>query len=391
VTEPLSLPQGTERRSSGSHTASAISSLHYLGVSHRTAPVDLLALVQFSTDARDATLAAARTEGDVTRLVIVSTCNRVELYAAADGLAADAVRDALMRLLVRGDPARTAALLPHVQFASGDDAARHLFRVTAGLESLVLGEPQILAQVTAALRAATAAHAASPLLKRVFKRAIAAAQMVHRHVWRSAGATSVSAVASTIAARAARETLAHTTDCVHDPVHDPHVVVVGAGTMARLAVKALRGEGIARITIANRTAARAKALAERYEADVAALTALPTLAAEAQAIVVAAAAPSPLITTEIAARRDAHSTPLTIIDIGMPRLVDAAVGMLDGITLVDLDSIYSHIDRAVAERSTVVTVAHAEVERAVRAFLADDGARADRRVTTTVRAMAVPS
>lgn len=336
--------------------------------------MDVLALAQFTDEARDAALARARRDPALERLVVVSTCNRVELYTASATLNAETAQRVLSEYLTRGDDQLAEALAPHLRFAAGDAAVRHLFHVAAGLDSLVLGEQQILAQISAALGAANAAHAVSPMIKRTFKAAVEAGHRARTDAWQAAGATSISAVAADAAFEAC---VAHSGD---GTATDAHVAVIGAGMMARLAVKALRARGVGRITIANRTVARAESLAARYEARGVGLTELSSVLRDAHAIVVAAAAPTVLVTAvTIAAARAAGNSdadqeaasPLTIVDIGMPRMVETSVRALPGVTLVDLDTIRSHIDRAVSGRHQVLADAEGVIDQAVHAFLAE--------------------
>ncbi|MGH9313986.1 MAG: glutamyl-tRNA reductase, partial [Vicinamibacterales bacterium] len=225
-------------------------SLILVGLSHRTAPIELREQVDFST--RDVARAvrdlAARRSAD--ECVILSTCNRVEIYAVADPGAA---RPAIGRFVAEYHGLPADRLDPHLYLQLDAAATRHLFRVAGGLDSLVVGEPQILGQVKQAYQVAADAHATGPLLNRLFHCAFAAGKRVRAETGIGEGAVSVSYAALAMA----RKILGELTGLT--------ALIIGAGEMAKLTATHLRSQGVGEIAVASRTLASAAALAGRVE------------------------------------------------------------------------------------------------------------------------------
>src|SRR5262249_6367821 len=246
------------------------------GIDHRTTPVDLREALAFRHEGLDSAYAALARRELVREAVLVSTCNRVEIYAAVEG---DTVADACARFLAEHHGLAWEALAPHVVVRRGADAARHLFRVAAGLESLVVGEPQILGQVKEAFAASERARRTGPLTSRLFSAAFTVGKRVRSETGLGEGAVSVSYAAIALARK------------IFGTLAGRQVLVLGAGEMAELTGVHLRAQHVGAITIASRTLTTAEALAGRLAGTAIPWAALPDALKSADIVVSATGAP----------------------------------------------------------------------------------------------------
>jgi glutamyl-tRNA reductase len=322
-----------------------------LGVSHRHATVELLDRLTFTED--DLAKAYRRIADDpaIDEAVIVSTCNRVEVYGAVPSYHAGF--QALKRILTetRGiEPEELAeSLYAHYEI----EAAEHAFAVASGLDSMVLGEPQILAQVREALKSAEAEGAAGPAVTALFHAAARAGRRVRSE-------TSVGAAPDAFVAAGA--------DLAGGALGDlagRHAVVVGAGQMAALAVKHLRGRGVATVRVLNRSLERARALAERTEAEHGDLDELPAALAAADLLVSATGAAGTVVPAAMLVGRD---RPLFVMDLAVPRDVEPDARSLPNVTLVDIDDLRETLAVRAAEAAQDIDRAHAIVAEEVHRF-----------------------
>lgn len=320
-----------------------------VGVSHHSAPLAMRERLAFDPAQRDALLAELAPE--LPEAAAIVTCNRTELYglgAAGPALAA----------LARHAGLTSAELTPYVERECGAAAARHLFRVAAGLDSLVLGEPQILGQVRAAIEAARAAGRGGPVLERLFNRAIVAGKRARSETPISQGAGSVSH-AAVMLAREALGTLA-----------GRRGLVIGLGEMGLVVARNLAAYGVHDLALCNRTEARAAAVAPMIGARVVPWAGLRAALAEADVAITATSAREPILDRATLARilAERAGRPLLLIDIAVPRDVDPAADGLPGLLLRDLDA----LDRIRAEglrgREAVIPQVEAIVEEEVAAF-----------------------
>ena len=288
--------------------------------------------------------------GAATEAVLVSTCNRTELYAALPPQAdVESGCAALRRAL---GPATDA-----VQVRLGAEAATHLFRVASSLESMVLGEPQILGQVKDAFAAAQAAGTVGPLLGTVFNRAFRAAKQVRTDTAIARCAVSVGYVAVELA------------KTIFGDMRDVDVLIVGAGKMAVLAAKNLAGSGARRVTVANRTVANAEAIAAPQGWTAAPADDLTGLLTRADVVICSTGAPEPVLTRELVAGvlKKRRYRPLFLIDIAVPRDIDPACAELQDVYAYDIDDLEA-VSRKNAEQRVE---AAAEGERIVAAAISD--------------------
>jgi glutamyl-tRNA reductase len=302
-------------------------------------------------------------------LTMVATCNRSELYAWHTEGDPDEACSALASRWV-GRPSEARALLATATRRSGAQAARHLLRVAAGLESQVLGDGQILGQIRGAYRLAAETGAAGPVLHRLFDTALRTGKCVQSETAISLGRNSVGAEAAALAAHRFG-TLTHT-----------RVVVVGSGVTGERAARQLVKLGARDVILVNRTAGRSAALAADMHARSAPYETLHCQIAMADIAVVATGADSPVVLADAlaTARHNCGSSgsPLLVIDLAMPRNVEGAVAALPGVTVVDLDALHVPIAAAEDARRTAVPAAEGIVETELQHFTDWLGAAAAR-------------
>ncbi len=324
------------------------------GISHRTAPLAVRERAAFSPEETPGALDRLVHEAGFAEGLILSTCNRTELYVRGGEDAARRASGFLERLR----PDAWSDLRPHVRICEGDEAVRHLFRVAAGLESLILGEPEIVRQMNEAYGLACSAGAAGPLLHRAVPRALSIGKRVRSETGICRGTASVAGAAAELAGRVFRD------------VSGLSILTIGAGETVATALVALRSRGGGRLVVANRTQERAERLAARFAGVAAPLSDVARLAADADVIVAATSASEPLLTArELAphlARRGAR--PLLVLDLGVPRDVEPAVGALDGVFVHTIDDLHAIAERGRAERAAEAPKAEAIVCAALSDF-----------------------
>jgi glutamyl-tRNA reductase len=330
--------------------------LFLLGVSHRTAPVEVRERLDFASRGLDHALAALAARQGPSETVVVSTCNRAEVYAACEDVAA--AREDLLGFLCEYHSLEHGAVAPHLYEKADGAAAQHLFRVAAGLDSLVVGEPQILGQVKDAYAAAADLRTAGPVLNKVFPWSFTVGKRVRTETALSEGAVSVSFAATSLARKIFGELRGRT------------VLVVGAGEMGKLTAQHLRSQGVERMIITSRTLAHASALADAIGGTALPWDELPSALGAADIVITATGATLPIFTRSQvdAAMRHRRSRPLFLIDIALPRDVDPAVGDLEAVFLYDLDDLRAIVEENLSRRASEVARAEAIVTDEVRKF-----------------------
>ncbi len=338
-----------------------VPTIHCLGLNHRTAGLDLREQVAFSEEDIRAALARlgcgknGSRPADVSEMVILSTCNRTEIYAVAP------TEDfqTLEAFLADARQVAPETLHPHLYRYRDADAAAHLFRVASGLDSLVLGEPQILGQVTRAWELARGQGTVRAVLGRLFQAAVHTGKRARTETTISHNPASVATMAVHLAAQTVKDFEA------------ARVLVLGAGEMAEQAVEALRVRGVSHVRVMNRTLSKAEALAARWGGEATTFEALLPSLAWADIVLTSTGAPHTLIDARhvqetLAARAD---RPLVLLDIAVPRDVEPAVGEIAGVHLYDLDALQDHLEDALASRRAAVPQVEAIVEEEVAAFM----------------------
>ncbi|ODU50861.1 MAG: glutamyl-tRNA reductase [Lysobacteraceae bacterium SCN 69-48] len=321
-------------------------SLHVLGINHQTAPVSLRETVAFGPDTLRHALASLRAQAGVQEAVLLSTCNRTELYARSDN-GPDALANWLAGQQRAGDDLH-AYLYRHDEA----DAVRHLFRVATGLDSLVLGEPQILGQVKQAWNDARDAGSLGGPLDRAFQQAFATAKRARTET--TIGRNPVS-VAST-AVRLAQESFAR--------LDESDVLLIGAGETIELAARHLVAGKVRRLLIANRTLAHAQDLARRHGGFALPLEELDRHLAEADIVISATAARQPILQraqVEQALRARRHR-PMLLLDLAVPRDIAEDVATLRDVFLYTVDDLERAIEDNRAARRNAAEQAEAIIE-----------------------------
>jgi len=306
--------------------------------------VELREAVDFSRAGLDAAVTALASRNVAREAVVVSTCNCAEIYAAAD---ADAAADTCARFIAEYHALPWDRIAPHIFTLRGAEAARHLFRVAAGLDSLVVGEPQILGQVKDAFAAANGVKHTGALTSRLFNTAFTVRKRVRSETGLGEGAVSVSYAAIALARKIFRD------------LKGLNVLILGAGEMAELTGVHLQAQQVKQIAIASRTLATAEALATQLGGRAVPWTALSPALTAADIVVTATGATEPVLTRARVeeAMRPRRGRPLFIIDIALPRDVEADAGSLDQVFLYNIDDLQAIVQENMARRA-------AELERA---------------------------
>jgi glutamyl-tRNA reductase len=330
-----------------------------VGVSHRTAPLAVRESLAFAKDRLAEALVALRAETGAAEAMILSTCNRVEVYARQDDPGAV---EAVERFLARYHGRDGRELQPVLYRLADADAIRHAFRVAASLESMVIGEPQILGQVKEAYQAAEEAGTLGSSLNALRNRTLAAAKRVRTETGIGRNAVSVSYVAVELARK------------IFGELKDKNVLLVGAGKMSELAAKHLVRSGGRATVLGGRTFEKAAELAAALGGKAAPFESLRDELARTDIVISGTGAPGIVIQvadveSARAARRRRHARPLFLIDIAVPRDVDPAVGRLGGVFLYDLDDLKAVTEANLRERLKEAAAAEALVDREVREFL----------------------
>ncbi|HEY1913308.1 MAG TPA: glutamyl-tRNA reductase [Vicinamibacterales bacterium] len=329
-----------------------------VGISHRTAPIEVRERVDFQTRAVAVeALAALAARGSAREAVIVSTCNRAELYVACDEAAT--TRADLVRFLADFNGIAPADLTPHLYDVTDLDMARHLFRVAAGLDSLVVGEPQILGQVKDAHTVAADAQTSGPVLNRLFHASFAVGKRVRTETGLGSGAVSVSFAAVSLARK------------IFGDITGRSVAVIGAGEMGKLTAMHLKSQGVQHVTILSRTMAHAARTAEAIGgASAAPWDEMDAVLAASDIVVTATGAASPILTKARIEQvmRPRRNRPLFVIDIAMPRDVEPAAGEIEQVFLYNIDDLQATVRENLARRSSEVARAEAIVAEEVDKF-----------------------
>jgi glutamyl-tRNA reductase len=333
--------------------------LFLLGVSHRTAPVDLRERLDFSSRDLGAAVEAVAARPSMAESVVLSTCNRSEIYVASEDPAR--ARDELVTFLSDYHHVPAHAFQPHLFALENSAAVAHLFRVAAGLDSLVVGEPQILGQVKDAFQSATNKRCVGPVLRHVFQWSFGVGKRVRTETALGEGAVSVSFAAVALARK------------IFGRLQGRHVLVVGAGEISSLTAQHLRAQGVGDIVITSRTHAHAETLAAEVGGMAVPWEGMIAALGSAEIVITATGSPRPIITRtqlEAVQGRRARSNPLFIIDVAVPRDVDSAVGDIEQVFLYNIDDLQSIVEENLSRRAAEVERAESIVNEEVTKFMA---------------------
>jgi glutamyl-tRNA reductase len=336
-----------------------------VGLNHTTAPVSLREKVAFPADQLGQAVASACAWFDNGRqhpqeTAILSTCNRTEVYgASANDHQIEALIDQTAHFIADYHKLAYADLRPYLYALPQDDAVRHAFRVASGLDSMVLGEPQILGQMKDAVRQADAAGGLGTYLHQMFQRTFAVAKEVR-------STTEIGAHSVSMAAAAVRLSLR-----IFDKLADQHVLFIGAGEMIELCATHFAAQHPKSLTIANRSLDRAEDLAQRFGGRAMRLAELPEQLARFDVVVSCTASSLPIIglgMVERAVKARRHK-PIFMVDLAVPRDIESEVGRLNDVFLYTVDDLGTAIQIGAENRQSAVAQAEAIIETRVSAFM----------------------
>jgi len=326
-----------------------------IGLSHRSTPLSVLERTTIATEDLPKLLSDACSRDHLSEAVILSTCNRTEVYAYAEKFHG-AYQD-VRNLLAEASGLPPEAFSDHIYAHYDDDAVEHLFGVAAGIRSAVVGETEILGQVKQAWELARTEGAAGSVLNRLFRQALVVGKRARTETAISQHITS----ASQAAVAMADEHLGGLTRA--------HVLVLGAGDMAEGTAKALKAGGVKELQVANRTQSRAEEVAERVGAQVVPMVEFGASLAASDVLLTSTASPGSVIRVDDMAVINGarRGNPLLIVDVAVPRDVDPAVGELEGVTLLDMEDIRVFVakglDARKVEMAGVESIVADEVDR----------------------------
>jgi glutamyl-tRNA reductase len=326
-----------------------------IGVSHKTAPVAVREKLALPPARATEFLRDLRGDAAVREAVAISTCNRTELYVVGDPVEAET---AALGMLARQAGIRPTELAGPMYSLRNCDAARHLYRVTSGLESMVIGEAEVQGQVKRAHEHALDSGTVGPLTNRLFRAALATGKRVRTETAIGDGHLSTSSVAVALA----REELGD--------LRGRNVILIGAGETGELTAEALAAEGVETIFVANRRRDRALSLAKRFGGATVSFDDLPAELGRADMVLASTASPHPIIgedeMAEVMGARGGR--PLLMIDLAVPRDIDAACGELPGVTLHDIDDLQAVIARNRHVRQVEARRAEGIIEEEIQHF-----------------------
>ena len=331
-----------------------------LGLNHATAPLDLRGRFAFSNDQLAPTLKGFRQRMQrASEVAIVSTCNRTELYLADDPAHASALINPAVDWLAEVGGVGSQVLRDHAYVLEGGAAARHAFRVASGLDSMVLGEPQILGQMKQAVREANTAGTLGSTLHQMFQRSFAVAKEVRSST--EIGAHSISMAAASV--RLASQ--------LFEDLRELKVLFVGAGEMIELVATHFAARSPRAITVANRTLERGEKLAGRFGAEALRLADLPARLAEFDVVISCTASSLPIIglgAVERALKLRKHR-PVFMVDLAVPRDIEPEVAQLPDVYLYTVDDLSALVQTAGEKRQAAVAQAEAIIESGVQGFV----------------------
>ena len=317
-----------------------------VGFNYKSAPIEIREMLQFSEETLSEAMTELKTRKSILENVIVSTCNRTEVYAVVDQLHTG--RYYIKQFLADWFDLDKEAFSSYLRIAEEDGALEHLFRVAAGLDSMVLGETQILGQVRDAFFKAQKAKTTGTVFNELFKQTITFAKRAQHESAIGEQAVSVSYAAVELGKK------------IFGDLKDKHVVILGAGKMSELAAKNLQGSGTTEITVINRTYENAVALAEKFQAKTAHMDDLTSVLENADILISSTGASNAVLTKETLApiQKKRKGKALFLVDIAVPRDLDPAIASLDNVFLYDIDDLQHIVDENLAARK----VAAQEIE-----------------------------
>lgn len=325
-----------------------------VGLSHKTASIEVREKVTYPSHALQEALQTLTAYEGIKEAVIVSTCNRTEIYVTA--FSVEVGSDAVIDFMASSHGFPLGKLEPHLYIKSGEDVVAHLFQVVSSLDSMVLGEAQIQGQIRSAYKAAEEAKYTSDLLNQLFRQALSVGKRVRAVTDIGANSVSISTAAVTLAKR------------IFDSLEGRRILIVGAGEMSELTAQYLKELGARSVVVANRTYERAQEIAQNFDGEAIKFDQLESYLSEADIVISSTAAPGyvikPAMVKAACRKRRGHS--LLLIDIALPRDIDPACNKLHDVYVYDIDDLEGiielHKEERKAEAEKVKLIIIEEVE-----------------------------
>lgn len=329
--------------------------LFALGLNHTTAPVEIREKVAFSGDMLPGVLSELKHQQGIEEVAILSTCNRTEIYCSLE----DASQQELMTWLSRFHKLKLQDIQPFMYAHPDANAVKHLLRVACGLDSMVLGEPQVLGQLKSAYKTAVNAGSIGQLLGRLFQHSFHVAKEIRSNTEIGSHPVSIAFAAVRLGQQ------------IFGNLDDRTALLVGAGETIELTARHLHDKGLHRMIIANRTLERSQHLASEFSAYAISLDDIPNHLDEADIIITSTGSPQPLITRAMvnqAIKKRKHR-PIYIVDIAVPRDVEPQVGELDDVYLYSVDDLQGVIDENIRNREQAAKQAEEIIDTQVSQYM----------------------
>ena len=309
-----------------------------VGLNYKTAPVEIREKLSFIESELPKAMAALKKEKSILEDVIVSTCNRTEIYAVVDQLHTG--RYYIKQFLAKWFDIPVNQFDEHLYIREDDDSLHHLFRVTSGIDSMVLGETQILGQVKKSFLEAQEVGTTGTIYNHLFKQAVTFAKRAHNETTINENAVSVSYAAVELAKK------------IFGSLKNKHVAILGAGKMGELAIQNLYGNGVGKVTVVNRTFEKAEKLASKFNGDAKSMQELQCMLLEADILISSTGATDYVIDYELMqfVERLRKGKPLFMVDIAVPRDIDPSISDLPNVFLYDIDDLQGIVEANLAER-----------------------------------------
>ncbi len=336
-----------------------------VGLSHRTAPVEVREKLSISEQSMEHSLKSLKSNDQVLEVSILSTCNRLEIYTLLRH--PDLGLEAIKEFLMDHSGLEEKNLFPHLFTYNQEEAVAHLMRVSAGLDSLVLGEGQILSQVKKMLRLGQEHHSMGPILNRLLTQSVSTGKRVRSETNLGTGAVSISSAAVELAQLKLGQSQGRDQLVTLEP---EKVAVIGAGRMSRLLLQHLQSKGCSQLILVNRSLPRAKSLASDFpelEVDCKLLDQLDDCLSSCSLVFTSTAAESPII--DASRLKNLSLKSLRLIDIGVPRNIDADVDQISGVESHDVDDLQEVVARNQEARQKVAMEAEGLLKEEGRLFL----------------------
>jgi len=338
--------------------------LSLLGLNHTTAPLEVREKLAFNAQQQAAALAQFRQKFSSSEMILISTCNRVEMYAATDAQGEPGVRQ-MIEFLAEFHSVPSAIFADHIYQKADREVIEHLFSVASSLDSMVLGETQILGQVRQAYEIARAAQLAGPVLHSLFQRAISVGKQVMHQTPLAEGRVSVASVAVEYARN------------IFEHFGEKTVLSIGAGKMSELVLQGFVALGVGKLLVCNRTADKAQELAAQFKGQAVPFEKLAEHLVAADIVVSSTGAAHPIITRTMfdGLLRQRRYRPIFLIDIAVPRDIEPAVGEIENVYLYNLDDLQEVVSRTQAQRKDAVAAARAIINAQLEDYLASQRQR----------------